>query len=287
MAWQGETIDALRGALAAGTTSSVALTERCLERIAALNPRLNAFIIVTADAALAAARAADAERGRGERGGPAARHSDLDQGPDRRGGAAQYRRLARASRRPRRDRRAGDGPDQARRRGADWPHQPARVRVRHDHRGLGLRAGAPSGGRDALARRVERRLGHRGEDRDVDRLDWHRHRRIDPHSGGGVRRRRPQADVGRDPGGRRRAAQPPARSRRADRPHGDRRLAAARGPRRPDAGGRRAAHPGRAGRRARRAARRLLLESHGAGGRGRRPRRPSSRCGARARSSSR
>ena len=70
MAWQGETIDALRGALAAGTTSSVALTERCLERISALNPRLNAFIMVTADAALAAARAADAERARGESVGP-------------------------------------------------------------------------------------------------------------------------------------------------------------------------------------------------------------------------
>jgi len=63
--WQGQTIDELRGALARGETTSVRLTEQCLETIAALNPRLNAFITVTADAALAAARASDARRAAG------------------------------------------------------------------------------------------------------------------------------------------------------------------------------------------------------------------------------
>ena len=42
--WQGETIADLAGALTRRETTSVALTEWCLERIATLNPRLNAFI---------------------------------------------------------------------------------------------------------------------------------------------------------------------------------------------------------------------------------------------------
>jgi aspartyl-tRNA(Asn)/glutamyl-tRNA(Gln) amidotransferase subunit A len=63
--WQGETIAELALALARGETTSVALTERCLARIAAGNPRLNAFITVTADGALAAAQAADRARGAG------------------------------------------------------------------------------------------------------------------------------------------------------------------------------------------------------------------------------
>ena len=65
MSWHGQTIDALRGALARGETTSERLTEQCLARIAGLNPRLNAFITVTADAALAAARACDAARASG------------------------------------------------------------------------------------------------------------------------------------------------------------------------------------------------------------------------------
>lgn len=63
--WHGETIEALRGALARGSTTSERITEACLERIAALNPALNAFVTVTADAALQAARAADDARREG------------------------------------------------------------------------------------------------------------------------------------------------------------------------------------------------------------------------------
>ena len=70
MAWNGETIDELRYALARKTITSEQITERCLARIEALNPRLNAFTAVTADAALATARAADQARANGATVGP-------------------------------------------------------------------------------------------------------------------------------------------------------------------------------------------------------------------------
>jgi aspartyl-tRNA(Asn)/glutamyl-tRNA(Gln) amidotransferase subunit A len=47
--------------LRAGETSCVGLAERCLERVSAFQPRLNAFITVCADRALAAARERDVE----------------------------------------------------------------------------------------------------------------------------------------------------------------------------------------------------------------------------------
>jgi aspartyl-tRNA(Asn)/glutamyl-tRNA(Gln) amidotransferase subunit A len=53
-----------------GELSSLALTESCLEQIQRLNGQVNAFITVTRDEALASARAADAEIGRGEWRGP-------------------------------------------------------------------------------------------------------------------------------------------------------------------------------------------------------------------------
>jgi aspartyl-tRNA(Asn)/glutamyl-tRNA(Gln) amidotransferase subunit A len=56
--------------LRTGKVSPVALTQACLRRIEELNPKLNAFITVTADSALAQAREAEAELQKGRWKGP-------------------------------------------------------------------------------------------------------------------------------------------------------------------------------------------------------------------------
>ena len=56
--------------IAAGTLTSEQLTRDCLDRIAALNETLHAFVLVREDEAMAAARAADAEIAAGRRIGP-------------------------------------------------------------------------------------------------------------------------------------------------------------------------------------------------------------------------
>lgn len=58
------------GMLRAGKVSPVELTKACLERIEALNTSLNAFVTVTGDDALAAARAAETELRSGRRRSP-------------------------------------------------------------------------------------------------------------------------------------------------------------------------------------------------------------------------
>jgi len=62
------TVAALAKGLAAGEYSSVELTRAYLERIAAAQPALNAFVTITGESALAAAAAADAARAKGQVG---------------------------------------------------------------------------------------------------------------------------------------------------------------------------------------------------------------------------
>src|SRR5207344_1460080 len=64
------TILELAEALRARKLSPVELTRACLQKIEELNPVLNAFITVTADQALAQARAAETEILRGDGRGP-------------------------------------------------------------------------------------------------------------------------------------------------------------------------------------------------------------------------
>ena len=63
-----KTIAQLSAGLAAGEFSSEELTSAFLERVRQHNPQLNAFITLTAETALDQARAADAQRQRGEAG---------------------------------------------------------------------------------------------------------------------------------------------------------------------------------------------------------------------------
>lgn len=67
---QNLTIAAAAQALRGGDVPAVALTQACLDRIAAVDPQLRAFVTVTADRALADARRADAELHAGQDRGP-------------------------------------------------------------------------------------------------------------------------------------------------------------------------------------------------------------------------
>ena len=67
---EGETISALARRLRAGDVTSEAITEACLESVAAQNDSLNAFIAVTATSAREQAREADREFAQGRHRGP-------------------------------------------------------------------------------------------------------------------------------------------------------------------------------------------------------------------------
>ena len=62
----------LGAAIASGETSSVEVTQAHLDRIAAVDDRVHAFLHVDTDGALAAARGVDERRGDGETLGPLA-----------------------------------------------------------------------------------------------------------------------------------------------------------------------------------------------------------------------
>jgi aspartyl-tRNA(Asn)/glutamyl-tRNA(Gln) amidotransferase subunit A len=66
MADPAETLEQLSAALEAGRVTSISLIERSLGRVAKLDGRLNSFVAVDAEGAIAAAKESDARRARGE-----------------------------------------------------------------------------------------------------------------------------------------------------------------------------------------------------------------------------
>ena len=222
----------LADALAAGETSSVELTQAHLDRIAAVDGAVHAFLHVDAEGALAAARASDERRAAGAAASAPRRRADRGQGRARHRGPAHDLRLpdprglGPAVRRHRR--RAA-----ARGRTAD-PRQDQHGRVRDGllHRALGLRPHPQPVGPRPDPRRLRRRLGRgRRGVRGAARAR-HRHRRLDPPAGCRHRHGRGEADVRRGvPLRAGRAGQLP-RPGRPGHPHRARRRPAARGDRR-------------------------------------------------------
>ena len=198
------------------TPTATDLVEQSLAAIAQHGERTNAFILVDADGARAAAKAVDDERRRGVDRGPIARHADLDQRSDRHRRPADDRRVEgpRGSRRDaRRHRRSPLRDAGAVLIGKTNLHEFALGTTSEES---AYRRRPQSARPDAFGGWIERRLGGGRRDRDGPRVDRLRHRRLDSNSRRGVRRRRTQAVARRSADRRRRSAQQDVRSRRTD-----------------------------------------------------------------------
>ena len=226
--------------IAAGELSSRELTETYLERIARLDPTLNAFRIVFAERALIEADQADGRRRGGDErpllGVPVAIKDDTDVAGEITAHGTQRLRRARA-----RGRRGGPPPARRRRRDHRQDQRPG-AGDRPVHGDADLRRHPQPVGPQPHARRVERRLGRRGRGRPGRRRARLRRRRLDPHPRRLLRPLRPQAPArphpdGADAGavarplGLRRGHPPRRRHRALPRRH--RRRRAARSRRRP------------------------------------------------------
>src|SRR5437867_4324207 len=66
----GLTLSDVSARIKAGTITSTELVNACLARIDVYNPKVNAFITITREQAIAQARALDAEQGAGRLRGP-------------------------------------------------------------------------------------------------------------------------------------------------------------------------------------------------------------------------
>ncbi len=83
----------LAAAVASGEASAVEVTQAHLDRIAAVDASVRAFLHVDAEGALAAARAVDAARAAGTAARPAGRRAAGDEGRRRHPGSADDGRL--------------------------------------------------------------------------------------------------------------------------------------------------------------------------------------------------
>ena len=218
----GLTLAEASARIKAGTITSTALVNACLARIDIYNPKINAFITVTRERALAQAKALDAEQHAGRLRGPLhgipiALKDNIDTAGVRTTAASAVFD----------DRVPAEDAEVARRLAAagavvDRQGEPARVRVRRHVGDELLRTGPQSVGARTQSRRIVGRIGRGGRDRSLLRRARHRYRRIDPHAGRHLQRRRAEADLrpGVDP--RHHPADAVARSLRTDHEERDR-----------------------------------------------------------------
>ncbi len=209
------TVLSLAADLAAGRTSSRALVEAALARIA--DPEgegARTFIKVYADSAREAADAQDRLRRAGYVASPLAglpvSIKDLF---DVAGEISLAASKALDDAPPRLPRFPGRRAAARRRRGAGRPHQYDRVRVLGRRHQPALRHARQSARPPADTRRLVLRRGGVGRRWASRRRDRQRYRRLGAHPGGVVRPRRVQADAAPHPARRRRAALDDARTR--------------------------------------------------------------------------
>ncbi len=189
------TIEELSTLLAKRKVSPVELTRLYLSRIERLNPKLNAFITVAAESALAEAALAERELLRRRPRGPlhgipvalkdniATRNLRTTMGSVILRGFVPIRR------------RHGGQQTTPRRRNCAWQDEPARIRLRGDFGEPALRRGAKSLGHGQDCRWFERRLSGGRRGRAVCRGNRERHGRLHSHSLGAVRRGGSQAHI--------------------------------------------------------------------------------------------
>ncbi len=198
------TIAALNRAYDRRELSPVEVTRALLDRIAALDGKLNSFIRVTEEVALAASGAwPSREIMTGRRRGPmhmvspmASRDIPPPPPPPRRNrrhsddGALEVAPASRTGR-GRRDR----PPPQGRRRRAARQAGDLGIRARWAKLRPALAAGAQPVGSRPVARGIVERPGRRRLGRFYAGGDRHRHRRLDPRPGGLLRHRRAETDL--------------------------------------------------------------------------------------------
>ena len=182
--------------IAARELSPVALTRQMLDRVAEVNPKLNAYLAVTADHALAEAEAAEAEiragRYRGPLHGVPIAIKDLfhTKGSPSTFGSSAYKSFV-----------ADEDATLVHRlrdRGRGDPGPPASARGRVRRASSRPRSLPQSLEQGLLAGRLLLGVGIGDGGGALLREPGHRHRRLDPFPLGGLRRHRPEGDLGQN-----------------------------------------------------------------------------------------
>ena len=196
--WQWSAVDTA-AAIRSGAASAVEVVQAHIDRMRAINPKLNAVVVDLSDDALEGGKSRRQCAGAKGRAWRAARRPDHDQGERRLQGPAQSQRRAGADEPHRAVGLAGRAQSQEGRRDRHRPDQHAGILVSRFHRQSAARADAESvGSRDHLRRLVGRRR-RVGRSRHRHHRAWQRHRRLAALAGALQRHRDHQADPGPHP----------------------------------------------------------------------------------------